>query len=403
MAGYRLKKIKMKNKLFEKCNIIIFSLCIFLISLNANSQSNYKELCDLTVGKFLIDKNIKITNDTLNILVNVNKKGFCFATDIILNKEINKYQNVKRSFSANNNWITNDSIIEKKLKYDEFQSFVNYFSHRGRNHRYDNYVSHNTIGNTDYTIIDSENEIAFLVETNDYENLLYNLNDSNGLSVEENIIEFDNISDAIKFLKSESILIKGQDLYNLDKSEKDKILAKRATPINSIELPYKLKFDIDEIELDNILKELFKKFEKLNIVYDSSFLPNKEKGKIKSNSEELLFIKSFSYTMKDEFKSVLEIIVKFYNGKSYSYSFSHRNQYGDNIELNNKLEILITNLIDNYAGLLNGGNIGGGYSNDLLSIWINDTELKISKLVEEKTTKVENEKSKQKNSIGDKM
>lgn len=368
-------------------------LFFVLFSSITYSQSFINELSQKTVGKFLYDKNIKIKNDTINVFIKVNKQGYCYATDFVSDEKINwilSLEATEKLIESNIEWIQNNTIIQESLKYDEFQSF-DYLSHRGRNHRYDSYNSHVIIDKIRYVTLHSDSGYAILSETTDNGFLTIEDGSNEGNSSTNDWIEFNSIDEGLAFLNSAEVKNKGKDLSEIHITKKKQAEAILATPLNTIELPYKLFFDWREIDIDKHLQSLFGKFKK-TLVDNLSF---KEAKKAR-------IYKEIDYSITDT-NSTLNLSFIFYNGKVFSIGYSHWNNYYSRIsdldaKIIQKLELLQKTFDGLFELNISENQIEGNHL-----IWIAKEKEKFLQENELLLEKLYLEKKDKENNIGNKM
>ena len=370
-------------------------LFFFLFSSFAFSQSFITELADKTVGKFLYDKNIEIKTDTLDIYIRVNDIGFCYALDVLTTDKTKTnlgYKSLKKIIGNDLDWVDNDSIVEKSLDFDEYQTCVDYLSYRGRNSRYYHYLEHAQAENMIYILLRSANTYAILVEPVKTEFLTYNEEETHYQnSIAEEIITFNSLDEAYLFLNSDEVNNKGIELKKVQdeiiKSENEM----RAIPISSIELPYKMKIGITEAEADKNIMMLFGNYVK--DIEDPEYQESFKKG----------IYKEVSYLIKDGISS-LRIYIKFFHNKVFHIGYSHFvNDYSSpNEELNTQIFDKLELIANNYYLLfeINSYSPQESFNN---SVWSMEEKLKFEKENEELLNSIQEARTKKENSIGRKM
>lgn len=279
------------------------------------SQNFIKELSEKTVGKFLYDKNIEINNDTLDIYIRVNSKGFCFAVDVLTNSKtkVTLGENqLKKLIGRDMNWVRNDTIISQSLIFDEYQSFGDYLSQRGRNHRYDNYFEHAQVDEIIYLLLYTASDYAILVEPANTEFLTFNEDNSiykNSISNES--IFFNSIHEANLFLNSDEVKNKGIELQNIQNEIIRKHNEMNLIDISSIELPYKVRLGMTELEFEKHLMSLFGNFKK-EVQDEISYREAIKKG----------IYKKVEYNIKYD-EAVLRLEIKLFYNKLFHIGYSH--------------------------------------------------------------------------------
>lgn len=380
-----------RKKKFSIMRILFF----FLFSSFAFSQSFITELADKTVGKFLYDKNIEIKTDTLDIYIRVNDIGFCYALDVLTTDKTKTnlgYKSLKKIIGNDLDWVDNDSIVEKSLDFDEYQTCVDYLSYRGRNSRYYHYLEHAQAENMIYILLRSANTYAILVEPVKTEFLTYNEEETHYQnSIAEEIITFNSLDEAYLFLNSDEVNNKGIELKKVQdeiiKSENEM----RAIPISSIELPYKMQIGITEAEADKNIMMLFGNYVK--DIEDPEYQESFKKG----------IYKEVSYLIKDGISS-LRIYIKFFHNKVFHIGYSHFvNDYSSpNEELNTQIFDKLELIANNYYLLfeINSYSPQESFNN---SVWSMEEKLKFEEENEELLNSIQEARTKKENSIGRKM
>lgn len=306
-------------------------LVVLMNTFYVYSQNFIKELSEKTVGKFLYNENVTISNDSIDIFIKVNEKGYCYAVDFVTNDKI-KYTLTDEILSTKVDktlvWMQNDSIITESLKYDEYQSWGDYFSNRGRNHRYDAYAIHSYSKELIYVILNSEYGYAVLVEPENTDFLTENISDeSYGESIIDQTIKFSNLKDGLQFLNSDEVKNKGIELQNNYNEIVRKENELKAIPIDSIELPYKIRFGMTELEFEKYLTILFRNFKK-ELQDEISYREAFKKG----------IYKNVVYDIKDG-ETLLRMQLKFFHNKLFFIGYAHLDKYNSNIEeLDKKVE-----------------------------------------------------------------
>ncbi|WP_428224648.1 hypothetical protein [Flavobacterium sp.] len=317
-------------------------LFFILFSSFAFSQSFITELADKTVGKFLYDKNIKIVNDSIDIFLRVNSKGYCYALDFVSNDKTKftlSDQAIAHKVNKDFEWIYNDSITVESLKYDEYQSCGDYLSHRGRNHRYDNYVNHANSEKQIYIILNSDKGYAVLVEPDDVDFLTPNNEGESNSSIDD-WIEFQTLQEGISFLKSDEVIFKANKLRQVQEDIQRKNEEMRKFPISSLELPYKFRFGMSEQTVANHLKEIFKSYTKHEIT--SSRFANAKKKRV---------YKEMEYVITEN-TTYLKIELCFLYDKIIKIGYSHWDKNHSRLyDLDLKIQSKLT-AIKNEYGLL---------------------------------------------------
>lgn len=374
-------------------------LLFLMFSTITYSQTTLQQIRTLTLGKFIYDANISIRNDSIQIDIKVNNKGFCYAVDMVYvgKNERPDSKTVEKTVQTSNQWIY-EYNYEELNRHETFKRSSSLISQRGLGHRYDGYYSHIIENNIKYIILGDVRECgALLSETTDLKNIddrKYSLVKSK--SIEEtkneenhNILltepTFKSEIEALEFLKSSTVIEKQKELIAIDNVEKERIAKIIATPVESIVLPYKFRFGMTILQVENHLISIGNKI---------------TKDKPSWSTENTSLTNYESYTIKNSEDSFFKLGVRFYNGKAFSFDYSHGG-FHYNEELDKLLGIKIETLLSDYIGLLNGED--GSFNGNPSSIFVNKISNNVNELEEKLKVEIEEKKRDKKNSVGNKM
>lgn len=301
----------------------VFFFLVPFVSFSQN-ETLYKRMSQATVGKFLYDKNIKIINDSVDIYIKVNLKGYCHSVDFVSNSKTKFTLNTKTIISKVDqqlNWIYNDSIVDLCLQYEEYQSCGDYFSNRGRNHRYYNYAGHGYSNDLLYIITNSDYGYGIFVEPESDDFLTLNTNNQNsGKGYVEEWLVFSSLEEGFQFLNSNEVVEKGRELQEIQ----DKAILKenemKSMPIDLFELPYKFHFGMTEFEVEKQLKFMFGSFTK-DIVDSYQF----------KNVKERKIFKDILYSVVEN-EVILRIQIWYFENKIIRIGYSHWNKNHSRID-----------------------------------------------------------------------
>lgn len=283
-------------------------LFLSIITINNIHSQNEKII---KVGDVIYNRNIKIENDSIKSYYFFTEEGTCYGVKSkYKNSDLRNLEKIKSSFS--NNWTKNEIGYNK----DDDGYII-----------FDKYLCEITNGNYfyklgyDYLDFD-EKGIVLIGKYIDIENsgMHPSTTEKSFQSIDEFLADSEVIKTRSELEISEKERIK---IKKLEQEKKiDQEIEKKAqqkiydtTPIDEIILPYKLTFNLSEIELTN----------KLKLVFNDRIIKIKKHQLTSFQSYFKISLISFNIISKSG-KEELMIDAILLKNKVYSYKYTHYNQ-----------------------------------------------------------------------------
>lgn len=291
---------------------ILFSLFLLILSQSTYSQAKSNTL----LGEIIWYENIIIENDSVKQKFFITDKGFCYAIMTkFKNKSIRNLDELKNILIASNIWNDDENYEKEKFSYQV---------------SYENLDVDETglVFSSKMLGLDDDSSIGFPTKY---------------WQKERSIQEFLSLPGVIQAQKEllskyESEKLQKQNEIELEDAKKlkeqDKIAILNAVPLENIDLPYRFRFGMSELQVLSQLKTLLEKTSTYKSYEDGPYDQlNKSFG-----------IKYFRYDVKDGAFSFY-VRVKFYKGKAFEFEY-HPSQ-----ELDSTLRMKIQTLLKKYNKL----------------------------------------------------